>query len=228
MGVRMMCTECFRMEEPDTIIEGSDRKELLLWFCGLAPGFLYCYWRHNNRVKICPHCSSGELIREASAARRKRLACEAMEPPAARRAPRIFTSGKPGLLSRFAGTPGERLSWSSHVGTAFAGSVALVLMVGINLIEVAPTPGAIPRELLTVPEEAAPAQIASERSRQCSWVCEQFHEAGTIGLRDCIDICLERRHEGDDHQIALESCRAVMDPDTCQVVVGVDPFASDG
>ncbi len=228
MGVRMMCTECFRTEEPDTIIEGSDRKELLLWLCGLAPGYFYCYWRHHNRVKICPHCSSGELIREAKAARRKRLAREAMESSPAPRAPRIFTSGKPGLLSGFARTPGERLSWSRHVGTAFAGSVALVLMVGINLIEVAPAPGAVPKELLVVSEEAAPAQIASGRSRQCGWVCEQFHEAGTIGLRDCIDTCLERRHEGDDHRLALDSCHAVMDPDTCQLVVGVDPFASEG
>jgi hypothetical protein len=228
MGVRMMCTECFRMEEPDTIIEGSDRKELLLWLCGLAPGFLYCYWRHQNRVKICPHCSSGELIREAKAARRKRLAREVAEPPSAPRTPRVFTSAKPGLLSRFAGTPGERLSWSSRAGTALAGSVALVLMVGINLIEVAPAPGTVPKELLQVPEEAAPAKIATDRSRQCRWVCEQFHEAGTVGLRDCVDTCVERRHEGADHRIALESCNAVMDPDTCQLVVGVDPFASGG
>ena len=92
----------------------------------------------------------------------------------------------------------------------------------------APAPGTVPKELLHVPEEAAPAKVATDRSRQCSWVCGQFHEAGTIGLRDCIDTCVERRHEGDDRRIALESCTAVMDPDTCQLVVGVDPFASGG
>jgi hypothetical protein len=68
----MMCTECFHVAVPDTVLPGSDFVELLAWVCFGLPGLLYCWWRHINRIKVCPHCHGRELLREsrASAARR--------------------------------------------------------------------------------------------------------------------------------------------------------------
>jgi hypothetical protein len=68
----MMCTECFHVAVPDTVLDGSDFVELLAWACFAFPGLLYCWWRHVNRIKVCPDCRGTELLREsrASAARR--------------------------------------------------------------------------------------------------------------------------------------------------------------
>jgi hypothetical protein len=65
VAVRMLCTDCFRVAVPDTVLEGSDLVELLAWAGLGVPGFLYCWWRHLARIKVCPHCSSPELVREA-------------------------------------------------------------------------------------------------------------------------------------------------------------------
>jgi hypothetical protein len=64
----MMCTECFRTAEARTVLEGSDTLEMIAWGCFGLPGMLYCWWRHALRIKVCPVCGSGELVREARAA----------------------------------------------------------------------------------------------------------------------------------------------------------------
>ena len=69
MSRRMMCTRCFQTAEPETLLVGSDRTELLGWLCFAVPGWLYCAWRHALRQKVCAFCGSGCLIREARAAR---------------------------------------------------------------------------------------------------------------------------------------------------------------
>ena len=68
MRPRMMCTECFRTTEADTVLEGSDIVEMIAWGCFGIPGMLYCWWRHALRIKVCSVCGSGELVREARAA----------------------------------------------------------------------------------------------------------------------------------------------------------------
>ncbi len=68
MAVRMVCTDCFHVAVPDTVLEGSDTVELLAWACFGIPGLLYCWWRHLARIKVCPNCGGLELIREARAA----------------------------------------------------------------------------------------------------------------------------------------------------------------
>jgi hypothetical protein len=68
----MLCMQCYRLDTPETVLEGSDRIEFIAWCCFLIPGLVYCAWRHLNRAKACPACGSHVLMREsrASAARR--------------------------------------------------------------------------------------------------------------------------------------------------------------
>jgi len=68
MKTRMMCTDCLRTAEADTLLEGSDTIELFAWCCLALPGLLYCWWRHALRIKICSFCGSRDLVREARAA----------------------------------------------------------------------------------------------------------------------------------------------------------------
>jgi len=220
MSVLMMCTECFHTGEPDTIIEGSDRKELLLWLAGIVPGIVYCYWRHSNRVKVCPRCSSGELIREARAAARKRIAKESLSPATEPTLPRVFVSERPGLLSRLSGVPRNRLAWSRHAGLGFAGSLVVLFAAGVNLIEVRPVVGSIPTEIVVEGSEPDLAQTVTGRARGCWWICDQFHDDNILQTRECVDACIERNPVGDDRRLAVESCNEVMDSSVCEIVVG--------
>jgi len=65
MRSRTLCMDCMRTGHPDTVLEGSDLIEIVGWLCLLAPGWLYCAWRHLMRAKICGFCGSGALIRES-------------------------------------------------------------------------------------------------------------------------------------------------------------------
>ena len=68
MACRMQCTSCLETADPETILDGSDLTEIVSWLCFVIPGWLYCYWRHSVRRKVCRFCGSGSLIREARAA----------------------------------------------------------------------------------------------------------------------------------------------------------------
>jgi hypothetical protein len=74
---RMMCVDCHRTTVPATVLEGTDVVEMLGWLCFGVPGLVYCWWRHYVRIKVCAHCGSENLIREARAASRR-------QPPVAR------------------------------------------------------------------------------------------------------------------------------------------------
>lgn len=73
MALRMLCTECLHVAEPDTVLHGSDRAELIGWCCFAVPGLVYCWWRHLCRYKVCPQCGSDALMRECRAAAARRL-----------------------------------------------------------------------------------------------------------------------------------------------------------
>jgi hypothetical protein len=68
----MLCMQCYELDEPDTVLDGSDRAEFTAWCCFLVPGLLYCAWRHLSRVKACPRCGSHALMRESRAAAARR------------------------------------------------------------------------------------------------------------------------------------------------------------
>lgn len=102
--IHMMCTRCYRVSVPDTRIPGSDLLELLAW-CGLGvPGLLYCAWRHLQRAKVCAHCGSPELVREARASRR-------LARGAAVAGPAAVHSSRPALWPPALRAPRDRLRW---------------------------------------------------------------------------------------------------------------------
>ncbi|MGH0032353.1 MAG: hypothetical protein ACQGVC_21380 [Myxococcota bacterium] len=99
MALRMLCTDCLHVGTPDTLLEGSDRVELLAWACLAVPGLVYCWWRHLRRQKICPQCGSGALMRESRAS-------------AARNAPQAVASTGARVLS-----PAAPFAWPTSLGS---------------------------------------------------------------------------------------------------------------
>jgi hypothetical protein len=110
MQPRMMCTDCFRTAEADTVLEGSDLVEMLAWCCFALPGLFYCWWRHALRIKVCAFCGSGELIREARAAAER---APRWAPPAG--GPRLRNLSGPVRWPRALAAPRARLR---HGGVA--------------------------------------------------------------------------------------------------------------
>jgi hypothetical protein len=106
----MMCTDCFRTAEANTLLEGSDLVEMLAWCCFALPGLLYCWWRHALRVKVCASCGSRELIREARAAAER---APRQAPPAG--GPRVRNLSGPVRWPRALAAPRARLR---HGGVA--------------------------------------------------------------------------------------------------------------
>ena len=72
MPQSMLCTQCYQISVPETVLSGSDFKELVAWCCLALPGFVYCSWRHWNRAKACPSCGSHVLMRESRASLARR------------------------------------------------------------------------------------------------------------------------------------------------------------
>jgi hypothetical protein len=122
----MMCTDCFRTAEADTLLEGSDLVEMLAWCCFALPGLLYCWWRHALRIKVCAFCGSRELVREARALA-GRLPPQA--PPSG--GPRVANLSGPVRWPRALATPRERLRHGGVVASllgAFVTSAALAAL----------------------------------------------------------------------------------------------------
>lgn len=67
MKPRMHCADCRATRPADTLLEGSDWIEMASWLLGGFPGWLYCAWRHQLRIKVCSVCGSGALMRESRA-----------------------------------------------------------------------------------------------------------------------------------------------------------------
>jgi len=65
---RMYCLDCGATDFADTRIHGYDEFEILAWLLGGLLGWLYCAVRHTLREKLCTHCGSDQLMREARAA----------------------------------------------------------------------------------------------------------------------------------------------------------------
>ncbi|MBT40040.1 MAG: hypothetical protein CL938_16015 [Deltaproteobacteria bacterium] len=63
----MHCADCRATGLADTVVEGSDWIEMASWLLGGFPGWLYCAWRHQLRIKVCSACGSGALLRESRA-----------------------------------------------------------------------------------------------------------------------------------------------------------------
>ena len=115
----MLCTNCSHVAMPDTLLEGFDLLELLGWCCLAVPGLVYCWWRHLNRLKVCPVCESPDLMREArSAASRRVLDAELSD------GPRIRTLSHAVDWPRALRTPRARL----HSGSVLAALLCLAFV----------------------------------------------------------------------------------------------------
>lgn len=167
VALRMLCTECLHVGEPDTVLEGSDRVELLAWCCFALPGLLYCWWRHLRRSKICPECGGDALMRECRAAAARRA-------PQARAAggSRFWSSESLGFVwPRPLGSPRERLR------NGAVGSLLLAFGCGAWLL------GA-----LDLAPETRSVQAASAGGLLCaSWLAWQIHQIAR--LRGTSDDC---------------------------------------
>jgi hypothetical protein len=125
---RMLCTACNETAEPDTVIEGSDLVEMLSWLCLAIPGWLYCWWRHSARLKVCAHCGSDSLIREARAAQARGL------PTEPRVVQRVRNAYGPDRWPQPLATPRDRLR---HGGI---GAVLIAGLVMFGMLSAIPQP----------------------------------------------------------------------------------------
>ena len=135
MKPRMMCTDCFRTAEADTVLEGSDLVEMLAWCCFAFPGLLYCWWRHALRIKVCAFCGSRELIREARAAAER---APRQAPPAG--GPRVCNLSGPVRWPRALAAPRTRLR---HGGVAASLVGSGLLCAALALLNLAAAGAAI-------------------------------------------------------------------------------------
>jgi len=118
----MLCTDCFETSHPQTLLAGSDRIEMVAWLCFALPGWLYCWWRHMLRIKVCGVCGGSSLVREARAA-------AANDPNAncALPAPVVRNLQGPVRWPRPFATPRDRL----HAGSLGAIASILALLGGL-------------------------------------------------------------------------------------------------
>lgn len=172
MSFRMLCMQCFHLDEPDTVLDGSDQIEFIAWCCFLVPGFLYCAWRHLNRVKACPECGSHVLMRESRAATARRPLWD-------------DTGSEPRLL-----TAGD-FEWPVPLASArrrlrVGGLGALLVAIAASAWLVAvvdPTPAVHALETATVAWLVVTTWLARQyqrlvRSRSNSSGCEAWDEGG--------------------------------------------------
>jgi hypothetical protein len=62
MNALYVCKQCWAIASPREEAGGSQFVEKLLWFLLIVPGAVYTTWRRMNKVKVCPHCSSREIV----------------------------------------------------------------------------------------------------------------------------------------------------------------------
>ena len=119
----MLCLQCGQLSVPETRYGGSDAAEVLLFSLWSLPGWLYCYWRHLGREKVCERCGSQELMRESRASRLR-------APASLRHGPeRVAPLYSPAhRLVEFRRHPRHRLrvgALATLLGTAIAGAASL-------------------------------------------------------------------------------------------------------
>ena len=133
MKPRMHCTDCRATGPADTLLDGSDWVEMASWLLGGLPGWLYCAWRHQLRIKVCSVCGSGALMRESRA---QALLYPPQVPPSSG-APIANRSG-PSRWPRGLREPRQRLRcggvWLAAWALAAAGLPAAGALLGAALL----------------------------------------------------------------------------------------------
>ena len=62
MPKKFICSNCGYLGRPETQKKGSERMEMMMWWCFLLPGFIYSTWRIITRYKVCPECKSPYVV----------------------------------------------------------------------------------------------------------------------------------------------------------------------
>jgi len=228
---RMLCTDCGRTAPPRTWIGGSDALELVGWLCLVVPGLLYCWWRHACRRKICAHCGSSALVREARAAR---VPSASPAEPAPRRLAPVYA----GRHLAWLGPPGSRLRHLRGGSAVTVVGVVAWAALSLDLIEVrpetrqpvraaaAPAPAAPDAEALDAAARArarAAARMEAERAgeevsaravrrRECQRLCTDFHAARSHALRTCLERCVAEGEPLAAGEVPASADSASVDP----------------
>jgi hypothetical protein len=61
-GPVMHCPECSFRGQGRTIVRGSFKWELLLWYFFIIPGIAYTLWRIGDASRVCARCHYGGLV----------------------------------------------------------------------------------------------------------------------------------------------------------------------
>jgi hypothetical protein len=228
----MLCTACGRTDAPDSLVVGSDAVEAVLWALLLAPGLLYCWWRHVHRRRICQHCGSAALVRESRASRYRTLENRpvrhgAEEPP-----------GRPGQLVYAArripwmATPSQRFRRVTRGGAAFAAAGMAFAVVSLNTVQVVEQEPA-PRSFEPPPSEAElekrrEARVKTRRQHECERLCAEFHRAQALSHRHCMQNCVQKLFDAptassEPGESAEGGCADLLDPTACDYVSGRRP-----
>jgi hypothetical protein len=199
---RMLCTRCGATDRPDTRIGGSDLLEIVGWALLLVPGALYCWWRHASRQKVCSHCGSAAVVREA------RAASERADAASTAGGQLVFAADRIGWLA----PPGVRLRKVRWGGAAAALGLAAFAFVSLDTIQV--QPAAAPAPVPVVASDGKPSLYT--RQRQCERRCNSMHRARTYEYRGCVDRCIAR--------VILpggaSACGEMLDAATCEFAAG--------
>ena len=62
MSRKFICTNCGYKGQPETEKKGSDRMEMVLWWCLFLPGFVYSIWRLITQYNVCPECRKPFMV----------------------------------------------------------------------------------------------------------------------------------------------------------------------
>jgi hypothetical protein len=128
---------------------------LLGWCCFGIPGLLYCWWRHLNRIKVCPRCGSNQLMREARAAAARRVP---QAPPTFGPPLRTLSGASPVPWPRALRTPRARLH---------SGSVGALLLTVLPTLELAMS-------------DVAPALVSASWLLLASWLLHQLYRVSRL------------------------------------------------
>jgi len=240
---RMLCTDCGRTAPPRTWIGGSDALELLGWLCLGLPGLAYCWWRHASRRKICAHCGSSALVREARGAGGRSPGAPAA---ASRRGAPLYARRHLAWM----GAPGDRLRPLRSGSALVAVGVAAWAVLSLDRVAARPQAASPLRAARPVapaapgPEDPAAAAAgrlpAAERSeegpregdaarravrlRECRRLCTDFHAARSHALRRCLDRCAAQESGDTDPGATaagpVDPCAHHPDPVGCRFELG--------
>lgn len=218
----MLCTACGRTDAPDRRVAGSDRVELALWVLLLAPGLLYCWWRHLQRSRVCTHCGSTALMRESRSSRHRAREGSGAESgvSAGRRGRLVYAAPRIPWMA----TPSQRFRRVTRGGAAVAVAGAAFAVYSLNTVRVTPDPRPA-AAIRSQPTEAEvekrrETRIENRREHECERLCAEFHRTQARSHRQCMANCASKLFDDPRIHESAGACADLLDPSACDYVSG--------